>query len=74
MPDANDSTYRFAPVPFAQDYLGLAGHIMQGRRTRMHSSLWPQRSQVAERLRRMGQDPGRQAHQAAYHALRLLVW
>lgn len=74
MPDANDRTYRFVPVPFAQDYLALAGHIMQAVCARMHSSLWPQRAEVAERLRRMGQDPGRQAHQAAYHALRLLIW
>lgn len=67
-------TYGFVRCPLGDDFFSLAVHIAAAPQERLHSSLWPRRAQVAERLRRMGEEPGREANRAAYHALRLLVW
>ena len=67
-------TYGFVQNPHGDDFFSLAVHIAAAPQERLHSSLWPRRVQVADRLRLMGREPGREAHCAAYHALRLLVW
>ena len=67
-------TYGFVQRPQGDDFFSLAVHIATAPQGRLHSSLWTRRVQVADRLRRMGQEPAGEAHRAIYHALRLLVW
>lgn len=67
-------TYGFVQQPQQDDFFSLAAHLVAVPRGQVHSSLWSRRVQVADRLRLMGREPGREAHRAAYHALQLLVW
>lgn len=67
-------TFEFAQLPKVEDYCSLADHVVTVSCDRLHSALWPRRGEVADRLRRMGEEPGREAHRAAYHALRLMLW
>ena len=67
-------TFVFAAHPEVEDYRSLATHVVTVPREHLHSALWPRRDEVARQLRRMGQEPEREAHRAAYHALRLMLW
>jgi hypothetical protein len=69
-----DQTYQFVPQPNEDDYRSIAEHLLVIPQPRLHSSLWPRRAEVADRLRQMGREPCREAHRAAYEALRLLIW
>lgn len=64
----------FVSRPTLQDYQALAQHISAAPPETLHSALRPKRAEVAQRLRQMGEQPEQEAHQAAYQALRLLVW
>ena len=64
----------FVSRPAPQDYHALAQYVAAAPQETLHSGLWPRRNQVAQRLRQMGEQPERDAHLAAYQALRLLVW
>ena len=66
--------YTFVQPPLEEDYHALARHVDAAAQESLHSALWPQRNQVAQGLRRMSEQPEQDAHQAAYQALRLLVW
>jgi hypothetical protein len=66
--------YQFVPQPKEDDYQLIAEHLVTAPQHQIHSSLWSRRAEVADRLQEMGQEPGREAHRAAYVALRLLVW
>lgn len=71
--------YLFVLYPCGRDFYRLAQHIAAAPQEALHPALWPQRTQVAQRLRQMGEAVGeeeaeREEHQAAYHALRLLIW
>ena len=71
--------YLFVLHPCGRDFYRLAQHIAAARQEALHPALWPQRIRVAQRLRQIGEAVGeeeaeREEHQAAYHALRLLVW
>lgn len=79
MRDTLSSQPQSSPYPFVQqpedtDYDALARHVAAAAREALHPALWPQRSHVADSLRRLGRDPRQQAAQSAYHALRLFVW
>ncbi len=74
MPGEDDMRITFVQQPKPEDFRSLAAHLVAVPQPQMHSSLWPRRAQVADRLCLMGQEPGREAHRAAYHALRVLVW
>ena len=64
----------FVLRPTSQDYQVLAQHVSAAPPETLHSALQPKRAEVAQRLRQMGERPEQEAHQAAYQALRLLVW
>lgn len=64
---------RFASQPMIEDYHALAEYVGTAAPDTLHSALWPQRIQVVQRLRQMAEKPEKQAHRAAYRALRLLV-
>ena len=71
--------YLFVLHPCGRDFYRLAQHITTAPPEMLHTALWLQRAQVAQRLRQIGEAVGeeeaeREEHQAAYHALRLLVW
>ena len=75
--------YLFVLHPCGKDFYRLAQHIAAASPEMLHPALWPQRDQVAQRLRQIGEaireavgekEAEREEHQAAYHALRLLIW
>lgn len=66
--------YRFANQPTSQDFQNLATYLEEAQQGTLHQSLWETRTQVIDRLRAMAQQPQRDEHQSAYHALRLFVW
>ena len=76
---SNLGKYLFVLHPCSRDFYPLAQHNTAAPQETLHPALWPQRVQVAQRLRQIGEAIGekeaeREEHQAAYHALRLLVW
>lgn len=71
--------YLFVLRPCGRDFYRLAQHIAAAPPERLHAALWPQRGQVAQHLRQIGEEIGEkeaesEEHQSAYHALRLLIW
>lgn len=78
MKDFSDTAHsrpeRFVSQPTLQDYQVMAEHVSTAAPDTLHSALWPQRVRVAQSLRQMAEKPEQEAHRAAYHALRLLVW
>jgi hypothetical protein len=66
--------FAFSNHPTTEDYRKLAAHLRAAPEVHLHPSLWPQQNQVADRLDQMAEEPEAAANQAAYHALRLLVW
>jgi hypothetical protein len=74
MTNQTDQNYQFVSEPKDDDYRLIAEHLLQAPQHRLHSALWPRRAEIADRLRGMRQEPGREAHRAVYHALRLLIW
>ena len=71
--------YLFVQHPCGRDFYRLAQYIAAAPQEALHPALWPQRVQVAQRLRQIEEAVGekeaeREEHRAAYHALRLLVW
>jgi hypothetical protein len=68
------SQHPFVQHPKDADFLALAQHVTTATQETLHSALWPQRAQVVQRLQQMSESPDREAHRAAYQALRLLIW
>jgi hypothetical protein len=66
--------FAFSNHPTRDEFRLLAAHLRAADEAQVHPSLWPQRAEVADRLEHMATEPDKEAHAAAYHSIRLLVW
>lgn len=66
--------YSFVAFPTTGDFRTLARHILTAETNQLHPGLCARRAEVADALVRMAEEPAREEHRAAYHALRLFVW